>query len=511
MAAPPARIVGDVGPGGKAAELLREYVSAEEFRWSDYLRSLPPWIDDTTRDFGEDLYERMQLDPQVAKCVNIIKMGVLSQGVHITPTVDEEDPKYPAAKEVADFCKRNLAGLEAPFGPQTTVSLYWQLWDLLDAVALGSKVAEQVYEVPPAGQDKGRLCLKALKTRPRRSTAFVVDVHMNVVGLLGIIPGVAASVLTGTMVAENAPNILPRRKFAIMSVRPKDGDPRGQSMCRPAYNAWWLKQQAWPEYLKYLAQFATPSLIGYTAPEAAEVEELDATGSPVYDEDTGFIATVKPEQVMLAALVKLRNGSAAAFPNGSKVDPLQVGQSTTSEFTQFFKLANDEIANAILCQTLATEEGKYQTRAASGDHQDILSLTIDHVRQALVSVLRCDVLRNLVEWNYGPDALDLVPEITLAGSEKHDFKEFASAVAALMTAGYLDPSQYKRIDSYIGLPERTDESVEMAIEGKKMAHDQAKAAAAAGTAAGVPPGEPPPPGGPPSAKASGKKAPAGGG
>lgn len=44
-----------------------EYVSGGSWSWTaSYLRSLAWYIDDTTRDLGDDLYDRMSLDPQIA-------------------------------------------------------------------------------------------------------------------------------------------------------------------------------------------------------------------------------------------------------------------------------------------------------------------------------------------------------------------------------------------------------------------------------------------------------------
>jgi hypothetical protein len=100
------------------------------------------------------------------------------------------------------------------------------------------------------------LQLRALKVKPIRSVAFVTDAYLNVLGLVGAKPGQTVPAVSDLAPAE----IIPREKFCILSWRPKDGDPRGTSVLRPAYDPWWRKRQTIPEYLKYLAQFAGPSL-----------------------------------------------------------------------------------------------------------------------------------------------------------------------------------------------------------------------------------------------------------
>ena len=65
------------------------------------VRGLPPYIDDLTRDFGDDLYSRMLVDGQVAACITILKAAILEDGIHLSPAIDEEtDPQYELAKEI---------------------------------------------------------------------------------------------------------------------------------------------------------------------------------------------------------------------------------------------------------------------------------------------------------------------------------------------------------------------------------------------------------------------------
>lgn len=450
----------------------REYVAGGSLYWTqDFYRSLPFYIDDLTQDFGDDIYERMLLDPQVAKCINHLKLAALAQGIHLAPAVDEEDPRYELAQEITDFCRRNLAGLEIPFDPaKTPVPLYWQLWDLMDAIALGNKIAEQVYHVPQRGPDAGKLCLKALKVKPRRAVALVVDSFLNVIGILGLIPGQGATTLCLTSIAdpEQVPNLLPRTKFAIFSFRPKDGDPRGTTLLRPAYNPWWLKQQTYPEFLKYLAQFGTPSVWGETASDAQEsVATNPETGEVLYDE-LGNPVYQRPEEAMLAGLIGFRNGSAMAVRKGAAIHVVEA-QGNGEAFHKAFSFFNREIATAVLGQTLATEEAEHQARASSDTHQDTLDMHVGHVKGATATVIRADVLVPLVEYNYGPEALDLVPKVLLERTEPQDFAPNATAVAGLEKSGYLHPSQYRELDAKLGLPPRSDEAIEEALEARKRA------------------------------------------
>jgi hypothetical protein len=170
------------------------------------------------------------------------------------------------------------------------------LYEMLDALAFGNKIAEQIYDLDRDDDGKPRLFIKALKIKPRVSTAFVVDAYQNVLGVLALLPGRGYPVVTGSVIGDPSkiPNLLPREKFAIFPWNAHDGDPRGTSLLRAVYNPWWLKIQVWGEYAKYLAQFAGPSLIGYTAPGQVAVPPMDALGNPIPG-----APLITPEQAML--------------------------------------------------------------------------------------------------------------------------------------------------------------------------------------------------------------------
>lgn len=438
-------------PARNSRSLIDEYVAGgEQYAWStQYYRSLPHYIDDVSMSFGDDLYERMMLDPQVASCVHLLKTSALAREPSFTPAVDDEDPSYGRAKEARDLCERAFGSLGDALLPT--------LYDLMDAIALGNRVAEIVYR-----RESGRLTLAALKCKPRHSHAFVVDPWMNLIGLLAIIPGEAPSLVGGTILGDPSVirNLLPRSKFLILTFRGKNGDPRGQSYCRPAYDPWWTKQQVKPEYLKYLTQFAGPSLIGYTADQAADVPMYDTDGIAVLDEETGVQITTTPEQAMLAALQEFRNGTAAAFPFGSKVQPLEV-QHVGTPFGDAFNIFDHQIAKAILGQTLATEQAEHQARAASQTHQDVLGLAVGFARRMLEGGLRY-VCERLTEYNFGPSAIPLTPKVSLSETEQQDFATTGTTIARLHQVGYLHPSQLPEVDAKLDLPIRPPEAVEQA-------------------------------------------------
>lgn len=433
--------------------LTREYVagSVTSFQSARMLRGLPWAFDDLTRDFGDDLYARMDRDPAAHAVKNVLKAGILEEGARLECAIEDDAADgADLAHECVELCEAVLADLQTPLDDV--------LWDLLDAIALGSRVAEAVYTLTPATSyalpgtspiQRGAelLVLTALKPKPRTATAFVVDAYMNVVGLIARPPGGS---ITTSIVTDNpalAPNLMPRDKFAVLTFRPINGDPRGTSALTPAYTPWWTKQQVYPEFLKYLAQFASPSVY------AVASEEATKQGIKV-DNGDGTV-TIKPAvEVLLETLLAFQNGTALAVPYGTVLQALAVsgdGQAFHAAFTH----CDQQIALAVLHQTLATLEAQHQSRASSETHQDTMETIVRQAKRAVCLMLRRDILRPMIAYNYGPEvARQCTPHVSLGSVERQDLAAMLTAVAQLARAGYLDPSQYAALDAQLNLPPR---------------------------------------------------------
>lgn len=421
------------------------------------LRGLPWAFDDLTREFDDGIYERMLFDPAVLAALNTLRAQIIEEGVRLEcPLTDEAADGYALGHEVAAFCASVLDNLQ--------IALDDVLWDLLGAIAVGSRVAEEVWDLQPAtsyalpgtspvAKTRELMILAALKPRPRRSTAFVVDPYMNVVGLLAREqPGQLVNSNVVTDRPQQLPNLVPREKFAVLTFRPQNADPRGTSGLRPAYTPWWAKMQIWPEFLRYLAQFASASVYA-VASEAATTQ-----GIPVLQPD-GTTQIRPATEVLRDALLDYKNGTALAVPYGTLLGALQaVGNGEA--FHRGFTFADEQITIAVLHQTLATREGQHQARAASEEHANTLETLQRQLKRGVCQMVRRDILKPLVEYNYGPDAArQLTPTCSLGTVEQQDWATDAAAVAKLAASDYIDPSQFAGIDARLGLPARTPEEI----------------------------------------------------
>jgi hypothetical protein len=426
-----------------------EYVSGARLEWYANMPRALPWAYDSIQtDFGSDIWEQMMLDAQVRATVNVLKASVLEDGITLTsPIEDKDDDGYEQAAQLVADAERMFDEMNSPLDAV--------LWDMGDAVALGNRVAELVFDLDTTPSGKQQYTLQNMAVKPRESVAFVVDAYLNVLGILGRIPGQPFGVQQGMLLAdiEHTPNLLPRSKFAVLTFRPRDGDPRGTSVLRPCFSVWQAKTQLQREWLKYLAQFATPSLVGFTAEGSQPYPLPDATGVPMVDAH-GNVVLRYPEQDMVSALQDFANGTVTAFAYGAKVQPIEM-TGDGAAFLNAFQFLDMQITKAVLHQTLATEEGQHQSRAASSTHKDILDTVVHQAKRPIERMLSRDVLRTWMRLNGNEKLLPLMPKITLGTAETEDKASLWMALSRLYASGAVHPSQFAELDRMVGLPERT--------------------------------------------------------
>lgn len=434
---------------GVAADVLvkdtrrdQEYVTSGRYNTQitgDTVKVLSQNIDDVMRLLGPRTYAQMETDPEIAKCLTVIKTYVLSDGLDITPALAPHDVDYVFAKEVSDYVNRAVNNLATP--PRDTFE------QMLDALIYGHKVAEITYELRSDGIDKGQFHLKYLKVKPQKSVAFVVDDFMNVLGFKA----------AGAKNTDGKLEVIPREKFLVMTFRTKDDDPRGTSILRSVYNAWAMKMTMWPEYLKWLKNSAIPVVVGMTS-ETNDLKNAvfnadgtlarDAAGNPVYIPATSQLAN---------ALAQIRNGSVVALPGGSKVEAIN-SNTSGDPFKNARDVLNQEIEMAMLLQTLATSDSKHNTRAASETQMTVLDTVVYHLKNLVIEAFKRDVVKNLVRYRYGDDVADnFLPKISLGDSERRLWAKDVTAVAALYKAGVIKDSQLPGIYRQLGLEQVSEE------------------------------------------------------
>lgn len=428
----------------------KEYLSGGSVRTlspllTNAIQVLSRFQDDLNREFSDRAYDDMLKDPAVAASVDILKSLILSEPLRVVPRVrNKKAADYEASKKVADFVEKNLRKMAR--SPQVV------LWEALDAIAYGSSLVEIVFE-DAVEEGAPVLRLKDLKTRSRSNYGLIVDRYFNVLGAVPTEMGYQASgVYTGSTQPDKE-KVIPREKFLIVALVTKNSDPRGVSLIRPAWNAYYLKTQVWPAYLKFLVQFASPSIVGYTPEGAEDVEVLDDSGTPARNAD-GTIQTISAEEDMLSTLLGFQNGTVAVLKGGSKLDLIK-SEGQGEAFSAAVDLFDRQIAMAILKAHRTLLDAKHSSKADSESAADLTDVFVASLREVLASAFTREVVRVLVKVNFGPEVADAyAPEVTLKAMPKQDFAKAADAVGKLWASKFLHSSQVAEVDAMVGLPER---------------------------------------------------------
>ena len=440
--------------GAVRTDILGAYIgSSVEYGFLQADRALARTIDDAERDFGDDIYDRMANDSVLGGAEAFLKVLVLSVDINVVPCLDEPRPHHPReahieyakAERAADFCREMLERLAHTDRPIRKI-----LWEMLDALRKGHRLAEIDAEVATDGLLKGKVVPRAIRPKPRQNYAFVLDEYNTFRGVIAVVPGVSVALRNGIVYGlDQIPNAIAPSKLMVLTFGGKDGDPRGQSWFRRAYDPWYRKQIVKPEAVKTAVQFGG-GMITAIAPE--DINQVN-----VQDPVSG--KTVHIQTAIQSILQQLSNGGTATFPGGTKLE-VHRPDSDGSYFEDFFDRCDREMVTTFLLSGRAMLEARHGSKADSGASQDVIDDLVQFVRHEICELLNLRLFRPFVEMNFGSEfAQRYTPKATMLKMSRPDFAANATAVAALKTAGYLDSSQLADIDREIlGLPERPGNS-----------------------------------------------------
>ncbi len=411
------------------------------------------------------------LQPDTTKPADNAATSTPKDNVPTENVVDSEatpakpiDPNVKKAAEISEFCQRQVDRV-----PKFESAVF-QL--VFEGLAHGNKVAEQVLEIAARGVDTGKWCLKAVKPKPRTAVAFVVDAYNNEIGMLGAKPGQMQTVQT-SFVADDR-DIIPREKFVVFTYRPKNDDPRGHSALVAARNGWEMKTRTFPEYLLFLMVSAIPGILATLEDGAEEITLYEDDGITVRrNAETGEPLTVSASQFLLNMLGKMRNHQVGVAPAGTEFTLLEANKEG-EVFTRALDKFGSEITMAVLFQHLATRDSTHQTKGATSSQFQVIDLIVFWLRDTAANMVRNDIFKPLVRYNFGDDAADeLLPKVSYGDTEARDWANDAQA-------GDLTESQWLHVTTQLGIPAPT-ESEKAMKKAAKMLAQQGAAAMANGT------------------------------
>lgn len=424
------------------ADLRREYIVARLDSLPQFLKTLPNAFDDLTCDFGIEAYRRMLQDNEVSAAFKVLILAITAQGATVDPCVDPDDKNHAKAKQYAEFFDRQIKNLSKPFSET--------LEEMLDALSEGSSITEVMTDLIEDGEDKGLIGIKSLSKKPLENSRFLIDAYNTVAGIMPIRIGTHMPYRTQIPLnmdgkTTDAEWVLRRDKFVIFTYEPQSNDPRGRSLLRSAYAAWYAKECVLKAWLQFVGLSADPILAVTAGEEAGDI--------CVQDPETGEEITYKATEYLSMLIRDAKNGSRIALPSGAKMDTVATANVGVA-FEKFIDWCDKAILRAILNQHLATGEGEHQARSAAEVHKDTLSLQIVRIKNRLCDRIREDLFKPLMIRNFGEESAVLTPVLNLGDGD--GFPPKTSEIMEFLRVAPEDAIDWAMIKQKYKLPIKSD-------------------------------------------------------
>ena len=358
---------------------------------------------------GYEVYDQMQHDAQVQACLMIKKFAVLSKGWEVHPASND-----PVDVKAADFVRWTLNDMRG--------CVLDVLYNVLDAIAKGFSILEINYKLIEGGRFGGLIGLESIKSKDPSTFLFNVDEYMNLRSLKRSGFGM------GTCKDNSQEENLPPEKFIVYSYMPKYESPYGQSDLRAAYKHFWSKDVLTRFLNVYLEKYGSPTARG------------------IYKRGTPRAA----QEELLKVLGKIQQETAVVIPDDVQIELLEAQRGGEAGYLSALEFHDKQIAKAILCQTLVTDEGtSVGSFALAKVHLSVLKMCLQKLKRDLEeSVMREQVIRKIVDYNFD---VSNYPSFSLGPLEDSDLESLANVVSKLISGEVIRPDE-GWIREYLGLP-----------------------------------------------------------
>jgi hypothetical protein len=371
-----------------------------------------------------EVYDQMRRqDSQVMSVLRAVTLPILR-----TPwRVDRGGAKSRVTQFVADDLGLPILGQQPKRPVRTKDRFIWSehLRLALLELVFGHSFFEQVYRIG----DDGHAHLQKLMWLPPRT------IHKLEVARDG-----GLVYLEQHPIDQETPKIPVENLVAYVNDR-EGGNWLGQSLLRPAYKFWLLKDKA----LRTQAMSLDRNGLGVPVYTASEQPE-NVTGDERIAREQAEIA----EGSKLAQNYRAGDNSGAAIPGGSKLDLLGV-RGTLPNADPQIRYHDEQIARAVLAHflNLGTETGSW---ALGSTFADFFTLSLQTVAQHLADIATAHIVEDLVDINFGEG--EQAPRIVFdeIGSSH---PATAEAIERLVRAGVLSPDEALEhaVRTTYGLPE----------------------------------------------------------
>lgn len=379
------------------------------------------------------VYDRMyRQDGQVLSVYDAVTLPVRRAKWRLNPAGARDE----VVAQLAEDLNLPIKGTdEAPRPLRTRDRFSWSQhleWACLQ-LAYGHMPFEQVARL----DDRGRVRLRKLAPRwPKTIQKFNVAEDGGLISLEQYTPD-------GANRRPGDPITIPINRLVMYTHRRQGGTWTGQSLFRPMYKDWLLKDQALMGWTNYL--------------------DRNGMGVPIYSGAEGETSLLKGQQ--MATDARAGRNAGGAVPFGADLTFKGVTGSVPDHEANV-RYHDEAIARAGLAHFLNLGQAAGTGSWALGTtFADFFIMALDAFAQSMADVATQHIVEDLVDWNWGPDERAPVIEVDTVGKGG---TVLANAIKALIDSGAIrnDPSLEAYLRDLLGLPVKAPrEGTDPAPEG----------------------------------------------
>lgn len=379
-----------------------------------------------------DLYEEMeQKDGHLFAVLQTRKNGVLSCSHKVLPASNEPRDLLVARsveqilRAIPDF-EQALAHVLDAFGKGLSVQEI--LWDVrpgptpLDRRSPDRQTSEDVH----AGITSA-VAVRALKSRAPGRFVFAPGGALRLSPWENMITTAAVTssdvaATTGSPLTTGRPAAvnLPERKFLVFRFNALYDNPYGMGLCARAYWYYWFKKNNLKFWVVFNEKFGAPTVVGKYRPGASDQDR----------------------QRLLEVIESLQNDTGVTVPESITLELLEARRSgNVSTYRELADWCNDEISKIVLGATLTAGEGRRGGSRALGEvHERVRNEYIESDARALESAINTQLVRWIVDFNFGPDVP--APRWTIDTTRNDALESEIQIDRQLIEAGVALPERY---------------------------------------------------------------------
>lgn len=278
--------------------------------------------------------------------------------------------------------------------------------DLLDAIGKGFSVCEILW-----AYEQGRVVPRSIPWRHPKKFCFDDLDELRV--------------LTEENRAQGIP--LPPNKFIVHQYKARSGSPTRAGVLRVAVWMYLFKNYAIKDWLAFSEVYGMPIRLGRYEPGTSQ-EDKDA---------------------LIAAVQAIGADAAGVISKDSEIQFIESIRSDGILYHNLVKLCNAEISKAVLGQTLTSEPGESGSYSLGKTHNLVRQDILESDSKGLQKTLKRDLIRPLVEFNYGAGCK--IPWLKLGYESPEDMVQEASKYQTLV-GGLGLPVAQEHIYEKFGIP-----------------------------------------------------------